>query len=605
MKKIYLSLALLAAIGYNAAAQLSEARLPQSMLTQIGEQYIPQAKFALPDWKVARERFEKEEANGNGFSRPYLFGLPVATDLSFPASGTLVTLPGGKQVWRAQVKIEGAPAMGFYYDKFELPEGVSYFLSNENGKHILGAYTSKNNSEDLLFGNEAVQGGLVNLELDIEPGVKLSDIKLHINSILVYFRSYEYLNQYLIGDNDLGKPTDADDLHLEGSGSVCGINAICPLGVNYPMARKATVQTIYMTGSLCSGTMINNTGNSAINCKQYLLTATHCEGDNSTGTTPFSQMLVRYNFEKKQCTSGPAASVNTLTGTNFRARANYVETNPPSINGDFLLLEVKSKIPDSWDVYFAGWNRATTVPATLTYPKRYIGFHHPAGDVKKVSVSDAISPDGEAGGSLGPGTHWQISPIDSGGVEGGSSGSGLFDGEGRLIGIASVAGNPNPSCTATGPAGSNDAAFYRYVEYSKLSLDWDYSLDGADNSRKLKPWLDPNNTGVMTIDAVKSNCASTGSGITTHENNLLDNAIAISPNPTTNGKVTATVNFSESAPLIIDIYNIAGAKQASYNLGKVTKGNYTLDLSGYANGMYLIKFNNGNAIATKKVMLTH
>lgn len=593
---------LLASLGYSATAQISEARLPQSMLAQIREQYIPLTKYALPDWKTAKDGFEKEEANG--FSRPFLFGLPVATDLSFPASGTLVTLPNGKQVWRAQVKIEGAPAMGFYYNKFELPKGVSYFLSNENGRHILGAYTSENNSEDLLFANEAVQGELVTLELDIDPGVNLSDIKLHIDRILVYFRSYEYLNQYLIDDKDLGKPTDVDDLHLEGGGSACGINAICPLGVNYPMARKATVQTIYLTGSLCSGTMVNSVGNSEANCKQYLLTATHCEPDNRTGTTPFSQMLIRYNFEKKQCGSGPAAQVNTLTGANFKARANYIETATPEIDGDFLLLEVKTKIPASWDVYFAGWNRATTMPASLTYPKRYIGFHHPAGDIKKVSVSNDISPDGEAGGSLGPGTHWQIYPVDSGGVEGGSSGSGLFDGEGRLIGIASVAGDPDPGCTATGQPGGS-AAFFRYVQYSKLSLDWDYSLDGPDNSRKLQPWLDPNNSGVITIDPVKSTCATAGSGITTQENNLLDNAIAIAPNPATSGKITATVNFSEPAPLIVDIYNIAGAKQATYNVGKVSKGTYTFDLSGYANGMYLLKFNNGNAIATKKVMLAH
>jgi hypothetical protein len=602
MKKIYVSLLLLASLGYTANAQISEARLPQSMLSQIGEQYIPQAKFALPDWKTAKERFEKEESNG--FSRPFLFGLPVATNLSFPASGTLVTLPDGTQVWRAKVKIEGAPAMGFYYDKFELPEGVSYFLSNENGKHILGAYTSKNNSDDQLFANEAVQGELVNLELNIEPGVNLSDIKLHIDKVLVYFRSYEYLNQYLITDNDLGKPTDVDNLHLEGSGSTCGINAICPLGVNYPVARKSTVQTVYIDG-LCSATMVNNTGNTTANCKQYLLTATHCEGSNSTTNTTYSQMLIRYNFEKKQCVSGPAAQVNTLTGAFFRARSNYVETNPPTINGDFLLLEVKDKIPDTWDVYFAGWNKSATVPATLTYPKRYIGFHHPAGDVKKVSVSNDISPDGEAGGSMGPGTHWQIFPIDSGGVEGGSSGSGLFDGEGRLIGIASVAGNPNPACTATGQIGGDPANFYRFVDYSKLSLDWDYSLDGTDNFRQLKPWLDPANSGVVTLDAVKSNCTSTGSGITTRENNVLDNAIAIAPNPTTNGKITATVNFSEPAPLIVEIYNIAGAKQATYNVGKALRGTYTFDLSGYANGMYLLKFNNGNAIATKKVMLAH
>lgn len=600
MKSIYLCLCTLFFLGHTSRAQISEASLPQSILVPSGQQYIPLAEYDLPDWETARTRFEKEAAAG--FSRPFLFGLPVVTDISFPASGTFAVLPDGSRVWRARVRIKGAPAIGFYYDKFVLPPGVSYFLTNENGRHILGAYTNRNNSDDQLFANEAVQGALVNLELDIAQDADLSAIQLHINKMLVYFRSYEYLNQYLGADQGLGKPTDVDELHLEGGSSTCNINAICPLGQNYPAARKATVQTIYQDG-LCSATMINNTGNTAGSCKQYLLTATHCEPGNSTNNTAFSQVLIRYNFEKKQCGAGVAAEVNTLTGAFFRARANYVEANPPSINGDFLLLEVKDKIPDTWDVWFAGWNRQETVPATVAYPKHYIGFHHPAGDVKKVTASSTISPDGYADGSMGPGTHWEMYPIDSGGIEGGSSGSGLFDGEGRLIGIASVAGGPDPDCGITAKGGTT--LFYTYVEYSKLSLDWDYAQDGPAVYRQLKPWLDPVNSGVLILDAVKSDCSSGTNSVRSYDDELSDHAIAIAPNPVTQGKVTAIINFKKPEQLVVGIYNMAGVRKAGYNMGKVQKGNYVFDLSDYPAGMYLLKFNDGHTVITKKVMLLH
>lgn len=599
MRKIYGSLALLATMALNAQAQLSEGGLPLSMQSKTIDQYIPVSSYTLPDWETARQKAEKEEMAG--FSKPYLVALPVTADISFPASGTLVQQENGQQIWKAQIAIAGAPALGFNYDQFKLPEGVKLYLSNANGQHIIGAYTARNNSEDRRFANEPVQGDVVNIEMNIDRGVKIEEINLHIYKIFVYFRSYEYLNQYAGDPATQARPTgDPDPFDLEGSSSTCGINAICPLGMNYPDQRKATVQ-ILSNGGACSATMINNTGNTQADCKRYLLTATHCDPDNDTANSHFTEFLIRFNFEKAQCTGGAAATVNTLQGADFRARANYIETPSPEINGDFMLLQVRSTIPASWDVYLAGWNRAASMPSPIAYPKRYIGFHHPAGDIKKVSVSNDIDPNGEAGGSMGPGTHWQIYPVDSGGIEGGSSGSGLFDGDGRLIGIASVAGDPKNGCSTSGKG--TPSAFFRYVAYSKLSLGWDYAQDGAFNFRKLKPWLDPTNSGVMTLNAVKSNCTG-GVGITTTASNDFSNSISVYPNPVvTNGIVTAKMNLKQPTDLKVEIYNVAGARQAVYDLTNVQSGSYSFPLNGFANGVYLLKFSNGDIFATKKVML--
>jgi hypothetical protein len=601
MRKIYLSLAILLSAGFCAQAQLSDGGLPLSMQSQIVDQYIPVNQFTLPDWEAAKFKAEQDERKG--IARPYLIALPIAADISFPNSGTIITLANGNQVWRTKVSIENAPAIGFNYDNFKLPEGVKLYLSNANGRHIVGAYSSKNNDEDRHFANEPVQGSMVNIELNIDRGVDLSEINLHIYKIMVYFRSYEYLNQYAGDDGTQAKPTDPDPFDLEGSSSTCGINAICPVGVNYPKQRKATVQ-ILSDGGACSATMINNTGNTLANCKQYLLTATHCDPANSTSDSHFSELLIRFNFEKLQCTGGAPAEVKTLARANFRARANYVETGgAPEINGDFLLLELRNTVPSDWDAYLAGWNRSATVPATLTYPKRYIGFHHPAGDIKKVSISNDISPWGEAGGSMGPGTHWQITAIDSGGVEGGSSGSGLFDGDGRLIGIASVAGDPDVNCGVNGNGEGVD--FLKFVNYSKLSLGWNYSLDGPATFRKLQPWLDPANTGVVTLDAVKSNCTGgVVTGIANTANEAFGNSISIYPNPSTTGIVTTKVNFKETTDLTVEVYNVAGAKQNVFTIPNALNGSFTFNLSQYANGMYLLKFSNGSSVTTKKIMLS-
>jgi len=188
MKKNVLSLALSLSCSYAAQSQVSIGGLPLSMRQTLQEQYVAPLQYALPDWEGIIARRDKEEVAGK--PRPYVIGAAATADIHFPGSGVMTTLGNGHKVWRAQVKIDRAPAIGLYYDEFKLPPGVKYFLSNANGRQVLGAYTDANNSADGLFATEAVQGGVINLELDIAPGADLGSIRLHANKAMVYFRSY-------------------------------------------------------------------------------------------------------------------------------------------------------------------------------------------------------------------------------------------------------------------------------------------------------------------------------------------------------------------------------------------------------------------------------
>jgi len=601
-KSVCVALGLGLMTSFHAQAQLGEGGLPLSMQRSITTAWRPAIQYALPDWEAARNQYEKEAAV---FSRPFQIGVPVDMDIQFPHSGTMVTLENGTRVWRTSVWVQGAPAIGLYYNEFFLPKGVRMHLTNDNGRQVLGAYTFKNNFDDGLFAHEAVQGEKVHLELNIEPDVDVSAIQLHVDRGLIYFRSYEYLNQYASDESVRARPTDEDPFNLEGSSSTCGINAICPLGVNYPIQRKSSVQFLLPAGGACSGTMINNTGNSEAECKPYLLTASHCEASSSVANSTFSQLLIRFNFEKLQCSGGAPATVNTLQGANFKARANYAEAVPPQINGDFLLLELRQPIPMAWDVYLSGWNRATTMPSPISYPKRYISFHHPGGDIKKVSASDDINAFGDAGGSLGPGSHWQIFNVDSGGIEPGSSGSGLFDGDGYLIGVTSVAGDEVMGCGTNGKG--QPTLFFKYVAFSKMSVAWEYSVDGTNPINRLQPWLDPANTGAITLNPVKSNCTAASVAIdpVIRRDDMLDNAISLYPNPSASGQTTATINLADAKDLVVTLHSISGAKLKTYDLKNIKSGSYSFDLSQYANGMYLLKFSDGYNHTTKKIMLTN
>lgn len=605
VNKFILSALALSLTGSIANAQLSQGGLPISLqITNTSNNYVPKHSYANPDWAAYLKQSAAEEIT-KGITAPYLAGLFTSTDVKFPESGSFTTLDNGQKVWKAQIEIIGAPAIGLYFDKYNLPKGVKVFVSNENGKQVLGAYTNENNDASNEFAIEPVQGKLVNIELNIDANTNINDIQFHINRAAVYQRAIEHLVSFVDDNIDLNL-IDAYDNALIGSGSVCMIDANCPEGDNYSIQKAATAQFVMPQGnqgiSLCSGTMVNNTGNGNGVCKPYFLTASHCEGSGSTSNATFSQLIVRFNFQKATCGGTTTPQSNTRTGANFVSRAAYNSNQSAnSIKGDFLLLELKNTIPESWNVTFAGWNRASSIPLTTNAPKHFIGFHHPSGDAKKVSTTQQIFS-----GNLGAqGTHWAL-VNDEGYLAGGSSGSGLFNPEGLVIGIASVAGNtqtPSSSCLVNGRGAT--ATAYDYASYSKVSYDWDYAVDNTGATSKLKPWLDPINAGVNTIPPVTSTCAAI-SGAGTSINNMdteLEGAVSIYPNPTTNGLVNIKMNLKEKNNVTVEVYDVLGAKKQSINLNNVITKDFQLNLSELANGMYMIKFATDNAQTTKKVMI--
>jgi lysyl endopeptidase len=412
------------------------------------------------------------------------------------------------------------------------------------------------------------------------------------------YRSVEHLQQFA-SNEDGGTAAKPTLDQFAGRSSVCEINAICPAGQNYPEQRKATVRIVMPMGQFvgfCTGTLINNTKG---DCTPYVLTATHCEETNSKINNTFTNWMFYFNFESPDCAGNIAAPNGSyMTGADFVSRANY-NSNNESILGDFLLLKLRSKVPASFGAYFAGWNRATTLPANATY----INFHHPSGDMKKLAVTNSISPNGTFNQWSIQGTHWSVN-FTTGGNEGGSSGSALFDANGRIIGDLS-GGSENQGCPADTNAHGEQAILGKDAVYSKLSRNWEYPESNGQANGQLKPWLDPLNTGFMTTNSLSASgtCSSPTTGIT-NRNAELDNAVTVYPNPVINGTLRLRANLDKATDLIVSIYDITGAKKATYNIKQVRSGEYTFDMGGYANGAYMISISNGEATTSKKVMLT-
>ncbi|MBU2651800.1 MAG: PKD domain-containing protein [Bacteroidetes bacterium] len=443
-------------IGQQALGQRSEGGLPPSFLISGLDNTFDTRAFPAPDMNAI---YAEDEQNAvDAFPKPYRVGVSVPVNLSIENSGTWTELPDGDKIWRLTLVSEGAMALGVYYDDFWLPYGGKLFLYNEKKDQVIGAFTEENNNPDCMFATQLVQGDKVTLEYyhpagtEIMPNLAISEIAYNYRGV-----SFDY---------------------VEKGGSLwCMINIICsPEGDNWQDEKKGVVKQYMKIGwgyYLCTGSLINNT---AQDKTPYVLTAFHC-GEGAT-VADMNQWVFYYNYESSTCTGNWGPSTQSQTGCAKKAEGDY---EPGS---DFLLLQLNYGVPASYSPYFNGWDRRN-VPADSG-----VSIHHPAGDIKKISTFTLPAASSQWN-NYGVLSHWRVwwaeTTHGTSITEGGSSGSPLFNQDGRIVG--DLTGGPPDDCEDP-----------LYSLYGKLSYSWDQM--GSLPSQQLKPWLDPLNTGVEVWDGM-------------------------------------------------------------------------------------------------------
>lgn len=434
----------------------------------------PSIKFKLSDADVDRvtlkpltsEQLKMENDKYPKDGRVPFIGYSIFTDLSLTNSGTWTDLPDGGRIWRLQIKAPSALALGIYYDKFYLPYGTKLFLYNEDKTQILGAYTYENNDESGMFANEMVYGDIVTLEY-YEPGRVAGKPIIHINEVAYFYR---------------GVPDRKNPSWTEPS-EPCEVNINCsPVGDNWQDEKRGVCRILLKIGSqygYCTGSLVNNTNQ---DCTPYLLSAYHCyEG---ASANDLNQWIFYFNYEASGCTTpSTEPSSNTMTGCTLKATWSI------SGGSDFLLVQLKQTVPNSYNVYMNGWNRNNSVQGPG------VCIHHPAGSIKKISTYNTATT-ATYSGSLSNG-HWKVTWVQNangwGVTEGGSSGSPLFDANGLIVGTLT---GGSSYCTA------QSSPDY----YGKMYYHWDHT--GSTSSNRLKDWLDPANTGVTTLNGKYCNGSS-------------------------------------------------------------------------------------------------
>lgn len=404
---------------------------------------------------------DEDLINDKDKSKPWRFGHELYVDHNFNEVGKWTTLPNGDKVWRMSYTSEGALSLNFFFDVFRIPEGAKLYVYNNEKTDIIRPFTYHNNNPEEVLGTWLVEGDRAWIEYHQPANIK-GQAKLTVGSVIHGYRTAETYQKAL---NDSGACNhDVDcDITPPGTDSY-NIDTV------KESVKKASGMLVTGNTGFCSGTLVNNTSNDGT---PYFMTANHCGFSTS--------WAFRFNWRS------PNPSCGTFTNSTngpFNQTVSGAVLRANSSQSDMALVEITDPtfFNNNPDVVWAGWNNSTTQTPNLNF-----GIHHPSGDIQKVCRDDQGGTRTQTNFNGNPTTQvWRIADWDLGVTEPGSSGSGLFNENGELIGVLS---GGSAACSGTNDNGGFDI-------YGRFGVAWDF---GSSASSRLRDWLDPGNTGATEV----------------------------------------------------------------------------------------------------------
>lgn len=521
-------------------AQNSEGGKPFSFDSHFRTSLTQDLKVeTLPAFDLAS--LQAEDAVNDQSKGPFRFGYNHDVNYSLNNSGTWVTLSNGDRLWQLCLRSPGALSMNLAFDDFFMPAGAKLFVYSADKSVVIGAFTTLNNQNDSAFATDLLPGDAIVLEY-YEPVTVANQGRMKLFRVTHGYRGFK---------DYLGKSF--------GTSGSCQENINCPSGYNWQNEKNAVMLLVTSGNVICTGTLINDVPQDS---KPYVLTANHCSN------TGYSTWVFRFQWESPICTD-PATSPSFLSLTGCVKRA----ANPDT---DMSLVEITGglvgqTVPANYNPYFAGWSRINT-PATAA-----TAIHHPNGDIKK--ISEAANPTQSV---TYAGTDcWRVGQWTSGCTEVGSSGSALFDQDHRIVGQL-----------YGGPSGCGAPAIDMYDNYGKFSTSW---LGGGTSDTQLKHWLDPDNTGTMTMDGTDSLTLSITS--TDPEANT---SFTIYPNPN-HGAFNLDLKIAKPQNVTVKIIDVLGQLIYLQLFQNAYPGTYKIDLSSEANGIYFLEISTTTEKSVKKI----
>jgi PKD repeat protein len=454
-----LAVALCILLPHLSFSQLSLGGVPPGISSRSALEAVPVIYLEKPDLN----QLMREDAENETMGVPERMGVSSAAGYNSDNSGSWEII-SGRRVWRLQIDMPDAVGIGLYFSGFNLHEDALMYIYSADYSHVIGAFSSQNNHPSGLFATEIVKGSRIIIEYS-EPLSYNKKPDFTISEVL-----YVYRSMLFPGDNP----------SREVVSGACQVNTACAEGDNWRDHIKSVVRIRIKNGFAaywCTGTLLNN---AAIDFEPLVLTADHCARNGSGGYSnadDLLQWIFYFQYELPDCNGGATPQSKTLTG------AVKLSSSTPLLNNgsDFYLVLLNDDIPPSYEAFYAGWDiSGASSPSG-------VGIHHPSGDYKKISTYRTPLTNDQWG--TNPGTHykvvWSSTTNGHGTTEGGSSGSPIFSDKGRVIG--QLTGGESGCYNLTGPD-----------FYGKMSYSW--ASNGTHDSLRLKPWLDPINSGISFIN---------------------------------------------------------------------------------------------------------
>ena len=366
----------------------------------------------------------------------------------------------------------------------KLPAGATLrFFNPADAKQRFPPLRRQDFSVDFLW-SPVIEGDTVGLEISLSSAAAVANLSLTVARV-------SHLTESL-----------AKRLTDIGDSASCQIDVACRTTTpsNLP---SAVAKMLYTEADgrtfLCTGTLMNDTV--AGSFVPYFLTAYHCINTQAVART----LETYWNFERASCGGAAPTSVPPPT-----RGADLLATHSLT---DSTLLRLSNSPPAG--SFYAGWRSGT-----LSHPAEVIGIHHPAGDLKKWSGGTTLYHErATVGGRLTDGIRI-LEGLGQGFTEGGSSGSGLFDIDGRLRGVLS--GGPFSSCRQ-----SNRGIYGRFDQFYPQA----------------RRWLNPTDAEPAAVNVIPTSLSLTEEGTAgTYQ-------ISLSAQPTSNVTVTITSNNAEISPI--------------------------------------------------------
>jgi len=440
------------------------------------DNYIPTLEIAPPN--VEQLLIEDQKRDELGLL--YRNGIARTVNISPNNSGIWSILPNGDRQWMLRIKSVGAEALSFLFETFKIYGGTTIEIQNNDGLLLHPVITSSEVQEHFMYNAALCFGDEMMLRLTEPKNTAASEI---------------FIDRIMYGYRSIAKPKA---LKINES-EACQVNVNCtPVGNNWQEEKRGIARILVIDGGFqgwCTGSLVNNLAN---DCKPLFLTAFHC-AETATAAN-LNQWKFYFRYEAPTCTNPNTAGTlddHFITGC---FKLSDSGDGGGSTGSDFLLVQLGTaanqantittlKTPN-YNAYWNGWD-ANNSPTTGG-----VGIHHPAGDIKKISTFNGNTVS-STWGSV-PNTHWRLiwsaNANGHGVTEGGSSGSPLFNNSaGRIIGTLTGGGS---FCNAT-----NQPDYYGKISYHWIS-------NGSTNNRRLKPFLDPANTGALTLNGSADPCSN-------------------------------------------------------------------------------------------------